>query len=132
MATSNPSDDNKALVLAGIKGVFIDRDPTVLDRLFSDDYRQHNPQIPNGTAAIKSLLGNLSRDFEYEPGLAVADGDYVMVHGRYVGWGPKPMVAVDIFRVANGKIAEHWDVMQEEVPAAQSANGNSMFTSPQG
>jgi predicted SnoaL-like aldol condensation-catalyzing enzyme len=48
---------------------------------------------------------------------------------RYLGWGPKPMVAVDIFRIANGKIAEHWDVMQEEVPAAQSANGNSMLTS---
>jgi len=100
MTTS--TDDNKTLVLAGIKGVFIDRDPTVLDRLFSDDYRQHNPQIPNGTTAIKSLLGNLSRDFEYKPGLVVADGDYVMVHGRYVGWGPKPMVGVDIFRVANG------------------------------
>jgi predicted SnoaL-like aldol condensation-catalyzing enzyme len=45
--------------------------------------------------------------------------------------GPKPMMAVDIFRVANDKIAEHWDVMQEEVPAAQSANGNSMLTAPQ-
>jgi predicted SnoaL-like aldol condensation-catalyzing enzyme len=62
----------------------------------------------------------------------VADSEYVIVHGRYVGWGPKPMVAVDIFRVADGKIAEHWDAMQEEVPAAQSANANSMFTSPQG
>jgi predicted SnoaL-like aldol condensation-catalyzing enzyme len=62
----------------------------------------------------------------------VADGEYVIVHGRYVGWGPKPMVAVDIFRVADGKIAEHRDVMQEELPAAQSASGNSMFTSPQG
>jgi predicted SnoaL-like aldol condensation-catalyzing enzyme len=41
------------------------------------------------------------------------------------------LVAVDIFRVANGRIAEHWDVMQEEVPAAQSANGNSMLTVPQ-
>jgi predicted SnoaL-like aldol condensation-catalyzing enzyme len=131
MTTSNPIEDNKALVLAGIKGVFIDRDPTVLDRVFSDDYRQHNPQIPNGTAAIKALLGNLSADFKYQPGLVVADGDYVMVHGHYVGWGPKPMVGVDIFRVANGKIAEHWDVLQEEVPAAQSANGNSMFTGPQ-
>jgi len=107
--------------------VFIDRDPTVLDRLFSDDYRQHNPQIPNGTAAIKALLANLSRDFKYEPGLVIADGDYVSIHCRYTGWGPKPMMAVDIFRVANGKIAEHWDVMQEEVPAAKSANGNSMF-----
>jgi hypothetical protein len=66
MTTSRATDDNEALVLAGTKGVFIDRDPTVLDRLFSDDYRQHNPQIPNGTAAIKSLLGNLSRDFRIE------------------------------------------------------------------
>jgi predicted SnoaL-like aldol condensation-catalyzing enzyme len=129
--TTHTTDANKALVLAGIKGVFIDRDPTVLDRLFSDDYRQHNPQIANGTAAIKALLGKLPADFKYEPGLVLADRDYVMIHGRYLGWGPKPMVAVDIFRVANGKIAEHWDVMQEEVPAAQSANGNSMLTSEQ-
>jgi predicted SnoaL-like aldol condensation-catalyzing enzyme len=131
MTSSKPTEDNKALVLAGIKGVFIDRDPTVLDRLFSNDYKQHNPQIPNGTAAIKGILQQLSKDFEYKPGLVVADGDYVMIHGRYVGWGPKPMVGVDIFRIANGKIAEHWDVLQEEVPAAQSANGNSMLTSSQ-
>jgi predicted SnoaL-like aldol condensation-catalyzing enzyme len=76
-------------------------------------------------------LGKLPADFKYEPGLVLADRDYVIIHGRYLGWGPKPMVAVDIFRVANGKIAEHWDVMQEEVPAAQSANGNSMLTSEQ-
>src|SRR5258708_17415431 len=118
MTTSNPADDNKALVLAGITGVFIDRDPTVLDRLFSDDYKQH--------------LHNLSRDFEYRPGVVVSDGDYVMVHGRYVGWGPKPIIGVDIFRVAGGKIAEHWDVLQEEIPAEQSVNGNDMFTGPQG
>ncbi len=131
MTTSSSTEANKALVLAGIKGIFIDRDPAVLDRLFSGDYRQHNPLIPNGPAAIKALLGNLSPDFKYEPGLVMADGDYVSIHGRYVGWGPKPMIAVDIFRVANGKIAEHWDVMQEEVLAAQSANGNSMFTAAQ-
>jgi predicted SnoaL-like aldol condensation-catalyzing enzyme len=125
------TQDNKALVLAGIRGVFIDRDPSVLDRLFSDDYRQHNPQIPNGTAAIKAVLQNLSPEFNYQPGVVVADGDYVMVHGRYVGWGPKPMVGDDFFRVANGKIAEHWDVLQEEIPPAQSANGNGMFTGPQ-
>ena len=127
MTTKNSTEANKALVLEGIKGVFIGRDPAVIDRLFSADYRQHNPQIPNGPAAIKALLGNLSPDFKYEPGLAMADGDFVSIHGRYTGWGPKPMIAVDIFRVANGKIVEHWDVMQEEVPAAQSANGNGMF-----
>jgi len=127
----NPTEQNKELVLAGMKGVFIDRDPTVLDRLFSHDYRQHNPSIANGTAAIKTILKSLPANFSYQPGLAVAEGDYVMIHGRYVGWGPKPMVGVDIFQVANGKIAEHWDVLQEEVPATQSASGNSMLTSPQ-
>ncbi|MGU7774183.1 nuclear transport factor 2 family protein [Burkholderia sp. MR1-5-21] len=128
MTTSGNADANKALVLEAITGVFVSRDPGVLDRLFSDDYRQHNPLIPNGPSAIKALLANLKPDFRYEPGLIVAEGDYVMVHGRYTGWGPKPMVAVDIFRVDNGKIAEHWDVMQEEVPQALSVNGNGMFT----
>ncbi len=129
--TTNAPQANKALVLEGIKGVFVNRDTSVLDRLFSDEYKQHNPQIPNGTAAIKALLAKLPANFRYEPGLVVAEGDYVTIHGRYFGWGPKPMMAVDIFRVANGKIAEHWDVMQEEVPAGQSANGNSTLTTSQ-
>ncbi len=115
---------NKALVLAGIKGVFVDRDPTVLDRLFSEDYQQHNPQIPNGTAAIKASW----ETFRLTSGLSQVSLWRRATMSPFTaafGWGPKPMVAVDIFRVANGKIAEHWDVMQEEVPAAQSANDNS-------
>ena len=60
--------------------------------------------------------------------MAVAEGNFVMVHGRYTGWAPKPMVAVDIFRVEGGKVVEHWDVMQEEVPAANTKSGNAMFT----
>jgi predicted SnoaL-like aldol condensation-catalyzing enzyme len=60
--------------------------------------------------------------------MAVSDGDLVMVHGRYTGWGPKPMIAVDIFRLKEGKVAEHWDVMQEEVSAANTTSGNPMFT----
>ena len=60
--------------------------------------------------------------------LWIAEGDLVMVHGPYVGWGPKPLVAVDIFKVKNGKVVEHRDVMQEEVPASATASGNPMFT----
>jgi predicted SnoaL-like aldol condensation-catalyzing enzyme len=52
--------------------------------------------------------------------------------GRYVGSGPKPIKGVDIFGVAGSKIAEHWDVLQEEITTEQSVNGNDIFNGPQG
>jgi predicted SnoaL-like aldol condensation-catalyzing enzyme len=73
------------------------------------------------------MIAGFPDNFKYEPGMVVAEGDLVMVHGRYTGWGPKPMIAIDIFRVADGRVVEHWDVMQEEVPASETANGNPMF-----
>ena len=121
-------ETNKQVVLKVLKGAFIERDATVVDRYFSPDYVQHNPVIPNGPRAIANLIPTL-RDLSYEIGMVVAEGDLVMVHGRYVGWGPKPLVAVDIFKVTDGKVVEHWDVMQEEVPASATASGNPMFTS---
>ena len=127
MSDISPAAANKALVSEVMTAVFIRRDASAVARHFSSTYVQHNPLIPNGRDAIPALIAGLAREFKYEPGMIVADGDLVMIHGRYTGWGPKPMVAVDIFRVADGKLAEHWDVMQEEVPAAQTASGNGMF-----
>ena len=118
---------NKEIVLEVLKRAFIERDPTVVEQYFAANYKQHNPVIPDGPAAIDKLIPTLTA-LTYEPGMAVADGDLVMVHGRYTGWGPKPMVAVDIFRVENGKVEEHWDVLQEEVPVEKTVNGNPMFT----
>jgi predicted SnoaL-like aldol condensation-catalyzing enzyme len=123
-------DENKRIVKAVLTGAFVQRDPSVTDRYFAKDYIQHNPTIPNGREVIAGMISGLGEDFSYELGMVVAEGDLVMAHGRYVGWGPKPMVAVDIFRVAEGKVAEHWDVMQEETPVAQTANGNAMFFKP--
>lgn len=111
-ASASPSETHRQQVGAWISAVTLDNPPTGLDRLFSDNHRQQNPQIPNGTAAVKKLLANPPADFEYEPGLAVAEGDHVSIHGRHLRWGREPMVAVDVFRVENGKIAEHWAVMQ--------------------
>ena len=79
MTTTN-TEANKALALAGIKGTFIDRDPSVLDRIFSHDYQHPNPRIPNGTAAIKAILSKFGPDFKYEPGLVIAEGDYVAIN----------------------------------------------------
>jgi predicted SnoaL-like aldol condensation-catalyzing enzyme len=83
--------------------------------------------IPDGPSAIANMIPTLT-SLTYEPGMAVADGNLVMVHGRYTGWGPKPLVAIDIFRLEDGKVVEHWDVMQEEVAAANTASGNAMFS----
>src|SRR5260221_5363413 len=118
-------EDAKQIALRALTGAFIDRDPSVVERYFAPDYINHTPDIPNGRTAIPALIASLSKDFSYEPGMVVAEGNLVMVHGRYVGWGPKPMVAVDIFRVRDGKLVEHWDVMQEEVPASATASGNA-------
>lgn len=121
---------NKQVVLEAITGLFIRRDASVLETHFAPDYRQHNPTIGNGVAALRALAPTLSPNLRYEPGMIVGDGDIVMIHGRYVGWAEKPLVAVDIFRVRDGKLLEHWDVMQEEVPASATASGNPMFTVP--
>lgn len=118
---------NKEIVLEVLKRAFVDRDPTVVEQYFDANYKQHNPVIPDGPLAIAKLIPTLTA-LKYEPGMAVADGDFVMVHGRYTGWGPKPMVAVDVFRVRDGKVVEHWDVMQEEIPAEKTASGHAMFT----
>jgi predicted SnoaL-like aldol condensation-catalyzing enzyme len=120
-------ETNKEIVLKVLKGAFIEHDAKVVDRYFLPNYVQHNPVIPNGAAAIAGLIPTLN-NLSYEIGMVVAEGDLVMVHGRYVGWGPKPLVAVDIFKVKDGRVVEHWDVMQEEVPADKTASGNPMFS----
>lgn len=65
--------------------------------------------------------------------MIIGEGDLVMLHGRYAGHGPfaKPVIAVDIFRIENGLLVEHWDVRQDEVPREKTVSGNDMFTNPQ-
>jgi predicted SnoaL-like aldol condensation-catalyzing enzyme len=118
---------NKEIVISAITGVFIKQDPAVVEKYWSESYKQHNPLFPNGREVIEGFVKNPPPGFSYEMGAVVAEGDLVMVRGRYKGFGPKPMIGVDMFRLENGKIVEHWDVLQEEVPADQSKNGNPMF-----
>ena len=119
--------NNEELALTAITDVFVKRDITAFDKYFSKNYEQHNPNIPNGVEILKQLVATLPDDFKYEPGMVAKNGDFVMIHGRYENWNGKNMIAVDIFKIEDGKLSAHWDVMQEEVPAAQSANNNAMF-----
>ncbi|WP_395854452.1 nuclear transport factor 2 family protein [Cystobacter fuscus] len=124
---SSKKMSNKELVLAAMTGLFIDRDLTVLDKYWDPGYIQHNPHGPNGTDFFRKMIPSLKADFRYEPGLVLEDGEFVMIHGRYVGWGDKTMIGVDIFKVVNGRFVEHWDVIQEEIVAEKTTSGNSMF-----
>ncbi len=126
---TRPTDDrpqrNKALVLEAMTSLFQRRDASAVARLYAVDYVQHNPDIPQGRDALQSLVESLSPDVHYEPGMMIAEGDRVAIHGRIRGWGDAPQVVVDIFRIEDGRLAEHWDVLQDEVPS--STGGVPMF-----
>ncbi len=123
---------NRALVLEAMTSLFQRHDASAVDRLYTDDYIQHNPKIPQGQVALRGIVETLSPSVHYEPGLIVAEGDLVAIHGRIRGWADMPQVVVDIFRVRGGKLAEHWDVLQTEVVAAAGLAGLSMFDPEEG
>ena len=124
---ANNAAANKRLVMKAMTELFINRDVSALKRYWGSPYIQHNPTIGDGTSDLPGMIASAPPNFKYEPGMIVADGDKVMIHGRYTGYGPKPLIVVDIFRVKAGKLVEHWDVLQEEVPAGETKSGNPMF-----
>ena len=130
------SDDrpqrNKALVLDAMTSLFQRHDASAVERLHAPGYIQHNPEIPQGRDALHALVSNLPQAVFYEPGLTVAEGDLVAIHGRIRGWADTPQVVVDLFRIEGGLLAEHWDVLQNEVPLTQALGGISMFDPEEG
>lgn len=125
------SDDveaNRALVLEAMTTLFQDKDALAVEQLYAPDYIQHNPGIAQGRDALAKLVAQLPASVYYEPGLVIAEGAYVAIHGRIRGWAPNPQVVVDIFRIEDGRLAEHWDVMQDEVPVKGSTSGVAMFS----
>jgi len=119
---------NKRLVKKAMTELFAQHDLTAIDRYWGEPYIQHNPQAKNGKDGLRELLASLPSEGTYEMGGIVAEGDMVMAHGHATGLGATPLVIVDIFRLKDSKIVEHWDVLQNEVPASQTASGNPMFT----
>jgi predicted SnoaL-like aldol condensation-catalyzing enzyme len=118
---------NKALVLEAMTSLFQRRDASAVNRLYALDYIQHNPDIPQGRDALRAIVANLSESVYYEPGHIVAEGEFVAIHGRIRGWAEVPQIVVDLFRIENGKLAEHWDVLQNEAFAQDTPSSISMF-----
>jgi predicted SnoaL-like aldol condensation-catalyzing enzyme len=119
---------NKALVLEAFDTLFNKRDYKMAERYWSSSYIQHSAHIPPGRDGLFNLIRNAPATLKYEPGAIVAEGDYVIVHGRFSNTGrSRNWIAADVVRVVGGVLAEHWDVLQDEATEAESQSGLPMF-----
>ena len=122
------SAENKALVLEAFDTLFNKRDYAAAERYWSPDYIQHSAHIAPGREGLFNLIKSIPPTLKYEPGMILAEGDLVIVHGRFSGFGaPVNWIAADIVRIQNGILVEHWDVIQDEATEKQSKSGAPMF-----
>ena len=121
---------NKDLVLKAFDTLFNRRDYATAQTFWSPKYIQHSAHIEPGRDGLFNLVKSIPATLKYEPGLIVADGDFVIVHGRFSGMGlPVNWIAADILRIENGILVEHWDVIQDEATEEHSKSKAPMFGS---
>jgi predicted SnoaL-like aldol condensation-catalyzing enzyme len=126
--SQSQTEKNKALVLEAFDTLFNQRDYAGAERYWSPDYIQHSAHIEPGREGLFNLIKSLPPTLRYEPGTIVAEGDFVIVHGRFSGFGaPVNWIAADIVRVKDGLLVEHWDVIQDEVTEEESKSKAPMF-----
>jgi epsilon-lactone hydrolase len=119
---------NRTLVIEAFDTLFNHRDYSRAEAYWSPDYIQHSAHIAPGRTGLFELVKSLPPELRYEHQLVVARGDHVILHGRFSNQGrPVNWVVADIVRIADGKLAEHWDVIQDEVDETQSQSGLPMF-----
>jgi predicted SnoaL-like aldol condensation-catalyzing enzyme len=122
------AETNKQLAITAYQRIFGDLDVTGVDEYISNDFLQHNPTTPDGPEGVKALVQILISQGVPKQKIVfkhvVADGDIVFLHSRYEMAG-KEWRFIDIYRVENGKLAEHWDAMMQ-MPDNRG-NNNPMF-----
>jgi predicted SnoaL-like aldol condensation-catalyzing enzyme len=125
---SDLEEKNKALVLKAFDALFNKRDYATAERFWSPQYIQHSAHIAPGREGLFDLIKSLPPTLKYEAGTIVAEGNFVIVHGRFSGFGaPVNWIAADILRIEDGLLVEHWDVIQDEAAEEQSKSGAPMF-----
>jgi predicted SnoaL-like aldol condensation-catalyzing enzyme len=126
--SQSQTEKNKALVLEAFETLFNKRDYEAAERFWSPDYIQHSAHIEPGREGLFDLVKGIPATLKYESGVIVAEGDFVIVHGRFSGFGqPVNWIAADILRIKDGVLVEHWDVIQDEASREQSKSGRPMF-----
>jgi predicted SnoaL-like aldol condensation-catalyzing enzyme len=122
------SEQNKTMVLKAFDTLFNKRDYAAAERFWSPNYIQHSAHIAPGRDGLFNLIKAAPPSLKYEPGVILAEGDYVIVHGRFSNIGlPVNWIAADVVRLEDGILVEHWDVIQDEATEQQSKSGNPMF-----
>jgi predicted SnoaL-like aldol condensation-catalyzing enzyme len=126
----DPLERNKGMAVHVLKGLFEDGDLSVADRYIRPDYIQHNPNAADGTEPLKEFVRAGTTQYSnlrYNVARVLAEGDMVLVHANVVYEpGTRGQSVVDIFRIQDGMIAEHWDVLQD-VPE-RTVSGYDMFS----
>ena len=121
-------ETNKQIAITAYQRIFGDLDVTGVDEYMSKDFLQHNPTTPDGPEGVKALVQMLISQGVPKQKIVfkhvVAEGDIVFLHSRYEMAG-KEWRFIDIYRVGNGKLAEHWDAMMQ-MPDNRG-NNNPMF-----
>lgn len=123
--------DNRTLIKRAGKELFQDRDMSALDRYWGDNYIQHDPNLPDGAQVLKEFVYAIK---SLEIVRSIAEGDLVVTHSRGTDLNDGHTIVFDIFRVEgggilkHGKIAEHWDITQDEV--GKTISGHSMIDGP--
>jgi predicted SnoaL-like aldol condensation-catalyzing enzyme len=121
-------EKNKELVLKAFDTLFNKRDYGAAERYWSPNYIQHSAHIEPGRDGLFKLIKSMPPTLKYESRGIVAEKDFVVVHGRFSGFGqPVNWIAADIVRVKDGLLAEHWDVIEDEVTREASKSGKPMF-----
>ena len=121
-------EQNKALVLKAFDTLFNQRDYAAAERFWSPDYIQHSAHIEPGREGLFNLIKSLPATLKYEAGAIVAEGDFVIVYGRFSGFGaPVNWIAADVVRMQDGSLVEHWDVIQDEATEQESKSKAPMF-----
>jgi predicted SnoaL-like aldol condensation-catalyzing enzyme len=121
-------EQNKALVLEAFDTLFNKRDYAAAERFWSPGYIQHSAHIGPGRSGLFDLIKSIPPTLKYEARAILAEGDFVIVHGRFSGFGaPANWIAADILRIQNGILVEHWDVIQDEATQEQSKSKLPMF-----
>src|SRR5437868_11091743 len=122
------ANSGAALVLDAFDTLFNKRNYAAAEKYWSPNYIQHSAHIEPGRDGLFNLIKTIPPTLKYESRTIVAEGDFVIVHGRFSGFGaPVNWIAAYIVRIKDGILVEHFDVIQDEATKAQSKSGFPMF-----